>query len=206
MQAIVNQTLNSNPTLTSYDVTDDIDLDLPTGMMNDEAGIAPLKVQFNITIVPDVTDDHNASDLSKSRIWTKTGQSLGGKIIMGKSGDANFTTSNGSLVPAYYSNNSIVLNPQFYDKTSPNYTGFGEQSTTTHNPDGSSTTITISYSGSEGGVLTHEIGHDLGLNHPKGKYPKDGTMSTDGDAPTQKETEKIVNPKNSKVIQPGKKN
>ncbi len=61
--------------------------------------------------------------------------------------------------PAFYTGDKIFLNPSYYDKTDPNYQGFSA----TNN--------------SEVGEITHEIGHDLNLNHGA-IYPKEGIMST----------------------------
>ena len=186
MQNEINSILNSN--LNTESIISD---DLPQLMCEDQAKPTPLSIQFQIVLVP--MSDNNIEN--QKIIYTKNGQSLGGKILMGEANDKSFiaTDKDGNVlndateVPAYYNGYNIVLNPKHFDKSSPEYKGFTNTTST------------------ESGVMTHEIGHDLNLKHGKGEYPEEGTMSPNGGSPTKEEQEKIADPKNDKIIQPGEK-
>jgi hypothetical protein len=99
---------------------------------------------------------------------------LGGIIIMGtadvilKYGENpntywNNVDKSGKIIPnsdivAWYSNDKITLNPKYFDKSAPNYTGFSKTN------------------GTVAGSMAHEIMHHFSLIHPPGSYPKEGYM------------------------------
>ncbi len=197
LETYLNQTYNSNPTLNDQFSFEDDGLD-PVSMSQDKAQIIPAKISFDIVVVPELPSDVKPNG-NKSRIWTANGKSLGGTIKMGAVNDDAFILKDkegkptGSIAAAYHIGNSIVLNPVFYDKSYSGYTGFNTSSGETAN-----------------GAIAHEIGHDLGLDHPgttdAASYPKKGLMSNTGDhTPTKEEMETISDPQNKKIIQPGEK-
>jgi len=208
LQNQLNSIFNANPTaildnqasIITEDVLELIDnISNTSGLMDDGPGDAPpLHVIFDIKIVAMSPSDDDPNDLSKSRIWTKSGQSLGGKIVMGQTTDPEFKdkpivdpatgveTGQVFETHAYQYLDAIYLNPVFFDKSNPNYVGKSslEQYRT----------------------ISHEIGHDMGLRHPVQNYPTYGNMSNQGSrTPTIDEINRIIDPLNDDVIQPGKK-
>jgi len=157
-----------------------------------------VKVKFEIKIIPNRT----VFDLSEAEY------EKGGVIVMGEENDEGFIPQNISYdnigkpiksIPAYIAGNKIVLNPLFFDKSNSNYHGYDYMKY--DNNQGKF--VDVISTDSPCGSIIHEIGHDLGLTHPKGVYPEFGVMSNQGDhIPTDKELKEIISPYNEKIKQP----
>lgn len=167
------------------------------------------KVSFFIEIVPELPEDKPNmlnGDVSSSRIWNNLGQSLGGTIMMGNRDDQGFILKdeNGAVLldekgnprqgSAYHLDSKIVLNPRYFDQSDPEYQAYGTNGTNNRN---------MVYVAN---VFSHEIGHDLGLDHKKGIYPKEGLMAGPNTSKLniiqKEELKSIVSPDNRSIIQP----
>ena len=168
----------------------------PTNQKHDDGFTGPQEpsVQFNIQIVLENEMDNDLANLAKSRIATANGQSLGGRIIMGKDNDPGFIKVDKDgiptegVIPAFTKGNTIYLNPRVYDKKRTDLIDMKK------------------YQSNQYSDIGHEIGHDFGLNHEEGVYPEKGIMSNTWDKdPTREEIKNIIDDKNKDILQPGEK-